>query len=246
MGTTIEKDVRRLAGIFAKIKSQLTPKLWSDLETLYRAPAGVPIGRDKGRRARGPTVASCSRIGTAIFEALGEAPRGDKMMMVGHFTYVGDQEYWGLRPNIRRALKDLAWFDQVEQAPDEALAPGGDDLAEYHHEFNEQVRAAMKDTADARRERLRNAPQYPSYKSINTRISVRNPDVVAEVLNRAKGRCEWCHKSAPFVRAKGGMPYLEVHHRIKLAEGGPDTVDNAIATCPNCHRMLHYGTPRTH
>ena len=26
-----------------------------------------------------------------------------------------------------------------------------------------------------------------------------------------------------------------------LLEGGPDTVENAIALCPNCHRKQHYG-----
>lgn len=36
-------------------------------------------------------------------------------------------------------------------------------------------------------------------------------------------------------------PYLEVHHIIFLAQGGDDTVDNAEALCPNCHRRKHYG-----
>jgi len=36
------------------------------------------------------------------------------------------------------------------------------------------------------------------------------------------------------------MP-LEVHHKVPLAEGGDDTVENAIALCPNCHRHAHYG-----
>ena len=32
-----------------------------------------------------------------------------------------------------------------------------------------------------------------------------------------------------------GKPYLEVHHIIQLAKGGPDTIKNAVALCPNCH-----------
>jgi 5-methylcytosine-specific restriction protein A len=32
-----------------------------------------------------------------------------------------------------------------------------------------------------------------------------------------------------------------VHHRIPLAKGGEDSVDNAVAVCPNCHRKGHYG-----
>nr|WP_275041241.1 HNH endonuclease signature motif containing protein [Halomonas meridiana] len=46
---------------------------------------------------------------------------------------------------------------------------------------------------------------------------------------------------APFNRKSDGSPYLEVHHRKPLAEGGDDTVANAIALCPNCHRAAHYG-----
>jgi 5-methylcytosine-specific restriction protein A len=32
-----------------------------------------------------------------------------------------------------------------------------------------------------------------------------------------------------------------VHHRVRLADGGDDTTDNAVALCPNCHRKAHYG-----
>lgn len=69
---------------------------------------------------------------------------------------------------------------------------------------------------------------------------VRNPHVVAEVLRRANGTCERCRSEAPFDRADG-TPYLEVHHIVRLADDGDDSVENAIALCPNCHRELHYG-----
>lgn len=69
----------------------------------------------------------------------------------------------------------------------------------------------------------------------------RNPDVIAEVLIRADGICEQCHSPAPFLRASDGTPYLEVHHIIPLSEGGDDTVENALALCPNCHREAHFG-----
>lgn len=32
-----------------------------------------------------------------------------------------------------------------------------------------------------------------------------------------------------------------MHHRRRLADGGEDTVANAIALCPSCHRERHYG-----
>ena len=72
---------------------------------------------------------------------------------------------------------------------------------------------------------------------------VRDPDVVAWVLLAADGECETCEKPSPFKR-DDGSGFLEVHHVKTLAGGGPDTVDNAIACCPNCHRELHYGKNR--
>ena len=64
--------------------------------------------------------------------------------------------------------------------------------------------------------------------------------VVAYVENRANGNCELCGKTAPFKRFDG-TAFLEVHHITPLAEGGEDTVDNAAAICPNCHRECHHG-----
>jgi 5-methylcytosine-specific restriction protein A len=69
---------------------------------------------------------------------------------------------------------------------------------------------------------------------------VRDAAVVAWVLDLANGVCECCRKVSPFIR-EDGTHYLEVHHLKRLADGGSDTISNAIATCPNCHRELHYG-----
>lgn len=68
---------------------------------------------------------------------------------------------------------------------------------------------------------------------------VRDPEVIAWVLEEASGICENCGRPAPFVKMDG-EPYLEVHHVRPLGEGGPDTTDNAAACCPNCHRQLHF------
>ena len=69
---------------------------------------------------------------------------------------------------------------------------------------------------------------------------VRCPRVVAWVLGKSGRICGRCDRPAPFDRPNG-RPYLEVHHVRPLAEGGGDTVDNAIALCPNCHREAHFG-----
>ncbi len=106
--------------------------------------------------------------------------------------------------------------------------------------FQRSVRAALALDPNTRHKRLATAPTQPERISVTTTSFRRNPDVVAEVLSRAAGICEQCHRPAPFKR-RDGTPYLEVHHRVQLADGGPDTVTNAVALCPNCHREQHYG-----
>ncbi len=110
----------------------------------------------------------------------------------------------------------------------------------FERQFQETVHSAFIDKPEVRRRRLETAPIYPNKTKVVTLAFVRNRDVVAEVLIRANGYCEHCKNSAPFIRRSNGLPYLEVHHIKTLAEGGEDTVSNAVALCPNCHRKVHY------
>ena len=104
-----------------------------------------------------------------------------------------------------------------------------------------EVQKSLNGSASARLERLATAQKMPEAIQVVSRAFRRDADVIAEVLIRAGGVCEACHSTAPFVRASDETPYLEVHHRKLLSAGGQDSVDNAIAACPNCHRKLHYG-----
>ena len=105
-------------------------------------------------------------------------------------------------------------------------------------ELEVRVAALMASTFDAPLGRA---------KPISTRTTsaayVRDPAVKAWVLQQADGCCELCDCSAPFLR-QDGLPYLEVHHVLPLAEGGSDKLSNAIALCPNCHRRMHHGQDR--
>ncbi len=107
--------------------------------------------------------------------------------------------------------------------------------------FQNRINAAGKDTIEARRKRLAEADPMPERVLRVVEGFRRNPDVVAERLHRANGTCDGCNAQAPFLRASDKTPYLEVHHRVPLAQGGPDTVENTQALCPNCHRQVHFG-----
>jgi 5-methylcytosine-specific restriction protein A len=62
---------------------------------------------------------------------------------------------------------------------------------------------------------------------------------VAELAKRrANGICQLCEKNAAF-KDRSGNPYLETHHIMWLSKGGPDTILNTVALCPNCHRKMH-------
>jgi 5-methylcytosine-specific restriction protein A len=151
------------------------------------------------------------------------------------FTFAGAFK----NEEIHREEDGSKWFELA------AISPQGTqtavDEATYHNEFNRQISKAGGSSRDLRLARLKVAPRRPAKIMTVGSVYVRNPDVVVEVLYRAGGACEGCKQSAPFSRNKDGSPYLEVHHRVHLSEGGDDTVENALALCPNCHRQEHHG-----
>lgn len=85
--------------------------------------------------------------------------------------------------------------------------------------------------------------KHPRSFQCTTKLFKRSPAVVAYVLKKANGTCEACFSPAPF-SVDDGSCFLEVHHVTPLSAGGPDTVDNAVAVCPNCHRAFHHSVDR--
>ncbi|WP_235816893.1 HNH endonuclease [Bordetella ansorpii] len=162
---------------------------------------------------------------------IAEGGPGDLMIalqsVISHITYL--HGITGNEPGLRRVyaefvgrLREMAMFDEVSLS------------------LEEQVTKALADAPESRARRLQQARTIPEQQIVLARVFKRNPDVIAEALFLANGVCQGCDQVAPFLRADG-RPYLEVHHRQPLGEGGADTIDNAIALCPNCHRERHYG-----
>jgi len=111
-------------------------------------------------------------------------------------------------------------------------------------ELEEAVSASLKDDYEMLMIRLSEAQKIPEKVQTISYGFKRNPDVIAAVLKRSKGRCELCGVYAPFYKISDGSPYLEVHHWKTLAEGGEDTIENAASLCPNCHKRAHFGKER--
>ncbi len=106
---------------------------------------------------------------------------------------------------------------------------------EEEEEFSEQDKDNLYKTA---REKSNSAEENQDGQIVTTKVYKRDASVSAYVKMRADGKCDMCGMEAPFFDKKG-KPYLEEHHVIRLADGGEDSIDNAVALCPNCHRKIH-------
>jgi hypothetical protein len=231
-------DSEALAKAFRAI--QLKPKEKADLGELYARPIGIPVTRDKSNCVRGETVFSCSRVGRYLTSHFGGIRPGDLMMWVGYIDAQSDLiERWIMRPQVRSAIEKLGWFP-LPATRTESQAPEPRTMEEVLRELEAGIAASASGDRDARLKRLLNAPVKPRQLNVTATAYRRNSDVIVEALYRAAGNCERCGKLAPFLRASDKSPYLEVHHRIPLSRNGDDTLENAIALCPNCHRKDHY------
>jgi len=70
----------------------------------------------------------------------------------------------------------------------------------------------------------------------------RSAEVRREVLERARGHCEWCGQRG--FGTSNGEVYLETHHVEPLSEGGADSTRNVAALCANHHSEAHHGANR--
>jgi len=199
------------------------------------------IFRVLGVEAEGTTYSLTSLAHQRVDEARSKPPRPARRFVMDSLPtiYAGLQitGWEGGRSRTAVQRNDGGFFHAI--TVDSVVAPVESSL--LREEFAASVDKAMADSATARRRRLTLAGKFARRVRVTTWEFVRNPDVVAEVLLRAAGRCERCLAQAPFLRRSDGSPYLEVHHKLRLADGGEDTVGNAIALCPNCHRHEHHG-----
>jgi 5-methylcytosine-specific restriction protein A len=101
-----------------------------------------------------------------------------------------------------------------------------------------KIKKASTLSLDELKTRSSKSPAKPGSRIATITTYQRDPNVVNYTLKRSNGLCELCKLPAPF-KKKNGEPYLEVHHVKQLADGGDDTIENAVALCPNCHRRMH-------
>jgi 5-methylcytosine-specific restriction protein A len=104
--------------------------------------------------------------------------------------------------------------------------------------FARKIKKASTLTLEELKSKASKSQSKPGSRVATTTTYQRDPNVVSYTLKRVNGVCELCEQPAPFNK-RNGEPYLEVHHVVQLAHGGEDTIGNAVALCPNCHRKMH-------
>jgi predicted HNH restriction endonuclease len=133
-------------------------------------------------------------------------------------------------PLTKFKIKDVSHSNKIYQT-----------VEKFEEELQFELEKIKKLTNAEIIKKLKESNPIPKKTIVTQNVFKRNPIVIYEILKRANGKCENCKKSSPFLKDKDNTPYLEVHHKIPLSENGEDTIENAIALCPNCHRHAHFG-----
>lgn len=111
-------------------------------------------------------------------------------------------------------------------------------ISDIENSEKEKAKIVRKLSAEEIKEKVKNIKSNTVAKEVKSVYRERNQFIAEYTKNRANGICDLCGEPAPFID-KNGKPYLESHHVITLADGGPDVIYNTVAICPNCHRKIH-------
>jgi 5-methylcytosine-specific restriction protein A len=177
------------------------------------------------------TVAESITNGVHLF--LFEVFEEGKYVFIGEVELAGDP-YIDKQPDIKKTIRDVYIFPikiKGKNAPPilkkELIDKKDEFIRKKIHRLSLEeleFRAIHSHKESGRRE-------------VVTGVYERDPSVSEYAKLRANGICQLCNQPAPF-KNLDGEPYLETHHIIQLANGGPDTIENVAALCPNCHRKM--------
>jgi hypothetical protein len=220
----------KLAGALAEMAPSISRTDMENLEMLYSSQDGLPHRWDDSNRPQGPTIGTCRKIGSELKRRLGFGPKYG-MSVCGY----SENDHWRIQADFAAALSSLGWFAEREVPTERRLAG----VVKPVHVWEERFEGEVEELLRKPLSRPAGCPE-PEVRIGLTSYVVRDPLVHAWVLRQANGICDCCQRPGPFL-ASDGRYFLEVHHLIRLADRGPDTPENAVAVCPNCHRELHLG-----
>ena len=158
----------------------------------------------------------------------------------GSYVFQGQVEltakpYQEDQPDIQGSLRKV-WIFPLKRTDTSEAKPLPAKVMLKKEEAKEREAASLSDTELEKR--ARHTKKGVGTRQVTTSTFERNAYVAELAKRRAKGTCQLCDNLAPF-KDKKGKPFLETHHIIWLSQDGPDTIENTVALCPNCHRKMH-------
>lgn len=185
---------------------------------------------------------SLTRMNKSLFDAedMGRSIHLFESLRSNEYLYHGKVEVLGSphiirQPDINNVLRNVLVF-RLRVLDGNGAAPIRE--KDYNEMLEKRRKSILKLSIEELENLAKNSSKENSSRTVVSTVIDRDPAVSEYVKLRAKGYCDLCDQKAPFEN-KFGQPYLECHHVEYLSKGGSDTVDNAVALCPNCHRKIH-------
>ena len=214
-GTLNEKDIQYLAKYYA---------------SPHHMTSHARLGALEGKSSHSYT-SRCTSIANRVLKKCGikefEWSNGQfnyfPICFLGRYSFDGHYE-WQLRSELAEALEEACSFQVDSQTQT---------MIQWEEKEAEEL------PVDKLMEKARNYHGGPASVYISkTPQRRRNPILVRAAKVRAAGICQLCGNMLDYL-GQDGLPYLEAHHIVPLAEEGPDDLSNMVALCPNCHTRMH-------
>jgi 5-methylcytosine-specific restriction endonuclease McrA len=238
------QEANRLSQLWRKTGSD-----WSRDEVvaalhLYESLLGQPISKVPGS----PVETLSQKIGrapTGVYNKLMNLrsldPRNSLQGMSATSTM--DRHVWAEFYSVSDNKVDVARLAaEFNRLWGESVVSDGAPEASLEQEIDRLEKNTTQQLKDIYANRPKN--NRPQRTSIPALVYDRDPLIIALRKKLAGFKCEVSACPSPTFVSDRGTPFVEVHHIVHLAEGGPDTLDNTVALCPTHHRFLHYGTDR--
>jgi 5-methylcytosine-specific restriction protein A len=191
--------------------------------SLYLRSLDRDAALSSGYRSPGSVQLKLENIRTAHPDYVGKPTRGARLDRLVLEAFLSDPE--GMHETAKQLRADAS------------LAEMRKDDADEYPEVGELDRLDVDDVVLA----LEGAVKRRWATARERDPKLRKQKIAQSMRVRGEVSCEVC--GFDFARAypKHGDGYIEVHHRIPLHVSGevPNTLDDLILLCANCHRMIH-------
>ena len=206
---------------------------WDESHEVFHYTAQGPEGDQSLDWNMNPVLLKADDLGLDVFLF--------EVFEPARYTYMGpvelaDAPYQEQQADVNLNMR-IAWVFPLQIKGGGSPTPVSEaSVRKAGDEREKQIRKRM--SGKKLRDRAMSAPKTPSPRPVVGTQYERDGAVAEYVKERARGECDLCGEGAPFAR-RDGSPYLEAHHVKWIARGGDDSIENAVALCPNCHAKMH-------